>query len=490
MTPLRPDSTAPGGALRGETGGSGHGSAKLERVDVVVIGAGMTGLGAADALLQSGLTVQVVEAAQDVGGLARSIQVGGEGIEPYYHHAFPQDCELRELIDRLGLSDRLEWRSASTAVLGRDRLYSFNTVLDLLRFRVLSPWARFRLGMGSALGIVRGRSHSLDGMRVADAGPRWFGRHGYDALWRPLLEGKFGSMAPDVAMAWLAGRIRQRAQARKGGKGDRLGYVRGGFGVVASGLAEDLRKRGVRIALGVPVDSVSQAGGLWRVGFGDREVIGRAVVVCASGAVLTRLVALPDAYASTVAEIPYRGAVCVLLELDRPLGRHYWVNLTQRTELGCLAVIEHTNFVPPDRYGGRHLVYLTHYVEPDGRTWNAGAEEIVEAVEGVLRAINAEFDASWIVASHLTRDRWAQPVPFAGGPMADLPLDTGMPGLFHASLAHIYPDDRGVAKALGLGRRVAIATTAWLARSDASLSAAGPGIEASEGPGQPMARPR
>ncbi|MGZ6267857.1 MAG: FAD-dependent oxidoreductase [Candidatus Limnocylindrales bacterium] len=462
MTPLRPDPAAD------------HGPAELERVDVVVIGAGMAGLGAADALLESGLTVQLVEAAPDVGGLARSIQVGGEGIEAYQHHAFPQDRELRELIDRLGLSDRLEWRSASTAVLDDNRLYSFNTVLDLLRFRILSPWARLRLGMGSAIGIIRARSDSLDGMRVADTGPRWFGRSGYDALWRPLLEGKFGSLAPDVAMAWLVGRIRQRAQARKGGKGDRLGYFRGGLGVVASGLAEDLRKRGARIALGSSVDSVTQVDGLWRVGFGERVAFGRAVVACASGEVLGRVTTLPDAYAAAVAEIPYRGAVCVLLELDRPLGRHYWVNLTQRTELGCLAVIEHTNFVPPDRYGGRHLVYLTHYVEPDGRTWNAGVEEIVAAVEGVLRAINPEFGMEWIKASHLARDRWAQPVPLAGGPMPGLPLETGLPGLFHASLAHIYPDDRGTSQALALGRRVAVATTAWLARAGEPVSAPAP----------------
>ncbi len=464
MTPLRTDSGDPAGPARDAVGEPGRVSVKRERVDVIVIGAGMAGLGAADTLSKGGLSVQVIEAAPDVGGLARIIEVGGEGIEAYYHHAFPQDRELRELIDRLGMSDRLEWRSASTAVLDDDRLYSFNTILDLLRFRALSPWARFRLGMGSAVGFVRGRSHALDRMRVADAGPRWFGRSGYDALWRPLLEAKFGSMAPDVAMAWLVGRIRQRAQARKGGKGDRLGYVRGGFGVVASGLAADLRSRGVRISCGVRAGSVSQVDGQWRVRFGEDEVEGRAVVACVSGAVLARLVTLPDAYQKTVADIPYRGAVCVLLELDRPLGRHYWVNLTQHTELGCLAVIEHTNFVPPDRYGGRHLVYLTHYVEPDGRTWNAGVDEIVGAVESVLRAINGDFDRSWIVDSHLSRDLWAQPVPLAGGPMADLPVDTGLPGLFHASMAHIYPDDRGVSQALALGSRVAIATAAWLAR--------------------------
>lgn len=33
-------------------------------------------------------------------------------------------------------------------------------------------------------------------------------------------------------------------------------------------------------------------------------------------------------------------------------------------------------------------------------------------------------------------------------------LDTGLLGLLHASLAHIYLDDSGVSKALALGARV------------------------------------
>lgn len=57
--------------------------------------------------------------------------------------------------------------------------------------------------------------------------------------------------------------------------------------------------------------------------------------------------------------------------------------------------------------------------------------------------------------THLNRDPFAQPVPRAGGPMPSLRMDTGLPGLVHASLAHVYPDDRGVSKALGPGRRAA-----------------------------------
>lgn len=84
------------------------------------------------------------------------------------------------------------------------------------------------------------------------------------------------------------------------------------------------------------------------------------------------------------------------------------------------------------------------------------------------------------MGSHLSRDRWAQPVPLVGGPMPGLPVDTGLPGLFHASLAHIYPDDRGVSLALRLGRRAASETVRWLKAPGGDAVAAGEGAVARE----------
>ena len=160
--------------------------------------------------------------------------------------------------------------------------------------------------------------------------------------------------------------------------------------------------------------------------------------------------------------IPYRGVVCVLLELDRSLSSYYWVNITDRAGFGCVGIIEHTNLIPVDRYGGHTLVYLAHYVDRQGPTWTASADELIDAATPSLRALRPDFDRSWITDVHVTRDPFAQPVPLVGGPMIDLPVETGMPGLFHASLAHIYPDDRGVSLALRLGSRVAGIAEAYL----------------------------
>jgi hypothetical protein len=63
--------------------------------------------------------------------------------------------------------------------------------------------------------------------------------------------------------------------------------------------------------------------------------------------------------------------------------------------------------------------------------------------------------------------------------MPSLDLDTGLPGLYHASLAHVYPDDRGVSKALGLGRRAADRALGQVAAAAAAREpAANPAIPA------------
>ncbi|HJX68249.1 MAG TPA: FAD-dependent oxidoreductase [Candidatus Limnocylindrales bacterium] len=265
-------------------------------VDVVVVGGGMSGLAAADALTDEGLTVHLIEGAPGVGGLCRSVSVGGEDVEAYYHHIFPQDRELRELVDRLGMSGALEWRQAPMGVLEAGRVYPFNSLINLLNFKPLPFVGRLRLGLGSAMALLSVRGHPLDRVRVGEASSRWFGRKGHAVLWQPLLDGKFGPFAPDVAAPWLVSRIRQRANARKSGTGDRLGYLRGGMGTLARAYERELVGRGVRISCGARVSSLRREGESWRLTYGGREVSGRAVVACLSGEVLAGLCPLPTAY--------------------------------------------------------------------------------------------------------------------------------------------------------------------------------------------------
>jgi protoporphyrinogen oxidase len=298
----------------------------------------------------------------------------------------------------------------------------------------------------------------MNGTPVAVDAPRWFGRPGYDTIWRPMLEAKFGPRAGDVAMAWLVARIRQRAGARRA-TGDRLGYLQGGTGALAAALAAAAREEDVDIRLSARIRSLHHEAGEWVATAetldGEVTVTAPWVVACVSGPVLARLVELPAVYRDAVAAVPFRGIVCVLIELTESVSPYYWLNVTDRLGLGCVGIIEHTNLVGPERYGGRRLVYLAHYVDRADPAWTAGTEELIDAVLPAFRVLNPAFRENWIVDAHVARDPFAQPVPLAAGPMASLSMKPGLPGLVHASMAHVYPHDRGVAKAIGLGARAA-----------------------------------
>jgi protoporphyrinogen oxidase len=81
-----------------------------------------------------------------------------------------------------------------------------------------------RLRMGVALAALKAMPNPrlLEGTTAAEWTRRWMGSAAYSTVWEPLLRGKFGEAAPEIAMPWFWARVHDRTQS--------LGYLRGGFG--------------------------------------------------------------------------------------------------------------------------------------------------------------------------------------------------------------------------------------------------------------------
>src|SRR5688572_15570669 len=79
--------------------------------NVVVVGAGFSGLAAAYELVRRGYRPIVLEAETEVGGLAASFRIDGTRIERFYHHWFTSDDDVTRLIRDVGMEDRVTWRS-------------------------------------------------------------------------------------------------------------------------------------------------------------------------------------------------------------------------------------------------------------------------------------------------------------------------------------------------------------------------------------------
>ncbi len=215
-----------------------------DTVDCIVIGAGMSGLAAADALRREGLTVS-----DHRGGRH------GRGSRPLRRR--------RRRADRAVLPPRLppgQPRRARLSATSGSRTSSsggtprWRSCIEGRCTRSTGPptssrsrRCRCRPASGSGPPPPPSSCAATPGAWTRRPwrkdGPRWFGRSGYDTVWRPLLEAKFGPHAADVAMAWLVARIRQRAGARRS-TGDRLGYIRGGTGALAAAFARQIESAG------------------------------------------------------------------------------------------------------------------------------------------------------------------------------------------------------------------------------------------------------
>ena len=82
-----------------------------------------------------GHEVTVFEAAPRAGGMAAHFDFGGLSIERFYHFVCKADQPTFELMDELGIGDKMRWRADLDGLLRRRRAASLGRSVSLLRSR-------------------------------------------------------------------------------------------------------------------------------------------------------------------------------------------------------------------------------------------------------------------------------------------------------------------------------------------------------------------
>jgi protoporphyrinogen oxidase len=445
-------------------------------VRVAVIGAGVAGLVAAHRLRGDGHVCDVYERWPGLGGQAATLDVGdGHLLERYYHHLFTSDRHIRGLYDELGMPGELEWRPSSVGMFAEGRAHPFTTPLDLLRFPPLSVRSRVRMGWAV---VMLQRRHRDVGPFEHITAREWvqkaMGREAWEKVWGPLLRGKFGERGDDVSAAWLWGKLTLRRQIKgKEARQELLGYPRRSWEPLFGALRDSIEAGGGRVLIDRPAVRLARDDGAFLVTGGAPQSFRRghdprgfeqhgeperydAVIATVPSDVFDQLLdpELADAigpdYMGRVRAAEYQTALCFLLELDRRFGRFYWTNVADR-KLPFVGLIEHTNFVEPERYGGRRFLYVANYLPRGHELLGLSAEELLDVYEPGLRRVNPDFSRHWIRNMWLFREPAAQPVVTVGYPDRIPPLDTGVSGLVLANTTQIYPEDRGTNYAVRLG---------------------------------------
>ena len=413
-----------------------------------IAGGGVLGLTVALRLAQRGHEVTVYERDQTMGGLAGSFALDdGLWLEKFYHHLFRTDRRAIALIEELGLGPRLRWHRPVTTVLRDGAVHQLDSPLSVLRFPPLSLPSRLRLAAGLAILKLLPTPALLEGHSAGRWMRRVMGEPAYRVVWEPLLRGKFHESAGDVAMPWLWARIHCRSTE--------LGYLDGGFHLLYTGLVERVRALGGTLVPGAEVRAICRRDGGMAVELADGRTTAHDRVVSTLPTALTSKVAvdLPESW-RTAHPLPRAlGAHCLVLSLDRPLGDVYWIGVND-PGYPFLAVVEHTNMLRPEDYGGRHLVYLGNYRPHGDPLFRMTTDEAIAAFEPGLRKLNPAFDRSWIREAWSFGAPFAQPVVTKGFKETIPAFDTPVRGLFVATMFQVYPYDRGQNYSIQLAERL------------------------------------
>jgi len=118
-------------------------------------------------------------------------------------------------------------------------------------------------------------------------------------------------------------------------------------------------------------------------------------------------------------------------------------------------LIEQTNFIPPSEYKGRHLMYVSRYLDADDPIYKMNTDQALEFFLPHLKKINTNFSRDRISKAHLFRYPYAQPVIGTHYSRILPEFNTPIRGLYVANLSQIYPEDRGTNYAVRLGNQVA-----------------------------------
>ncbi len=428
---------------------------------VIVIGGGFTGLSAALDLTEAGLRVTVLERDNAVGGLAGTFDLDGYRLEKFYHHFFTNDVHIIEMIQKLGLHSNIIVRPTRTGTYYNKHFYRMSSPLDLLKFTPLSVIDRIRLGL-LVFQVRKVKDwHQIEPLSVKEWLIGLSGKKVYEVVWEPLLIGKFGPYADDVSAVWFWKKLVLRGSSRGRTGAEMLAYYRGGFSALAESLAEGIRSKGGTIRTGVTVEGLMVEHNLV-TGFKTSAgpVHADAGLVTTAFPVIADIIAphVSSEYVTKLRRIRYLANICLVLELDRKLSDIYWLNVND-PDFPFIGIIEHTNFEPPDSYGGKHIVYLSKYLPKSDRMYRMTDREVYDFALPYLKGMFPSFDERWVKSFRIWRADYAQPIAEKNYSTILPENETPLSNFFISTMAQIYPEDRGINYAIregkAIGRKVA-----------------------------------
>lgn len=358
-----------------------------------------------------------------------------------------------DLAKRLGVAGQIVSRESRTGMYYAHNFFKLSSPADVLRFTPLSLPNRLRLGIGALLARHIKNWQRLESKSAEEWLIELFGQKVYEVVWEPLLIGKFGETAPAISAVWFWNKLKLRGGSRGKAGAEQLAYFRGGFAALAETLAGEAKRLGADIRTGTEVTDLRVRNGrLIEVHTGQGTFEAEAAVLTPPLPIAADLLQphVPSGYLARLRRIKFLSNVCLVMELDRSLSGLYWLNINDPS-FPFVAIVEHTNLEPASSYGNRHIVYLSKYLPADAEFYRLSDAELLEFSLAAIRRMFPEFSRDWVRAYHVWRADYSQPIIEKNYASMIPEMQTPMENVLLATMAQVYPEDRGTNYAVRAG---------------------------------------
>lgn len=419
---------------------------------IAVLGAGPMGLAVAYQLARDGHQPVVFEADDRVGGMTAAFDFSGLTIERYYHFHCISDHAFLNILDELGIADKMHWVETKMGYWYQGMLQPWGNPIALLKFKGLSFIAKFRYGLHAFLCTKRNDWKPLDNLDAVEWIKRWVGEEAYEVLWRRLFDYKFYDYRNNLSAAWIWSRIRRIGRSRYSLFREKLGYLEGGSDTLLQALYQDIKSHGGEVRLTSPVSEVvitdNQVVG---VKSGEQFIPFDKVISTVPIPYIPKLMPnLPSDILDQFRALKNIAVVCVIVKLRKALTENFWLN-TNDPEMDIPGLVEYSNLRPLND----HVVYVPFYMPGEHPKFSEPNEAFTEKVKRYLKKINPALNDDDFIDIRASRYRFAQPIcqpSFLDGlPSAKLPVK----GLWLADTSYYYPEDRGISESIDFGRKMA-----------------------------------
>jgi len=423
--------------------------------DVVIVGGGFTGLTAAYELAKQGLSVRVIEADATAGGLAGTFEfVDGVKLEKFYHHWFNNDVYVPELVKELGMEGDVITLPTRTGMYFNGRMWKLSSPMDLLRFTALSFLDRIRLGL-LVLQVRRIKDwRTIEHLTIREWLESLCGKNVYRVVWEPLITSKFSIYAEAVNAVWMWKKLVLRGSTRNDKGGEELAYFKGGFGRLAEAMVEAIKRAGGEVSVGEKVTGVhSEDRKLLSLSTNLGNVSGQHFLFTPAFPIIAEIFdgSADPAWLERLRRVRYLGNMCLVLRLKHSLSETYWLNVND-PGFPFVGVIEHTNFDKTENYKGDHIAFLSRYLAVQDPVWTYSDEQYVDFALKHLKRMFPKMERSWVLEHRVWRAEFAQPVTERNYSNYVPGRETPFNNAFIATMAQIYPEDRGTNYAIREGR--------------------------------------